>query len=119
MWNCQTCVMKISVPMEKGKTMREKLIELLENDDCPLLYVLGENVGRLADYLIANGVTIPVKCKECFYHHYICPTGFDDRQDDDYCSQGVRDNPWPTKVTEKTMDALNKMGQAVHGGMDG
>jgi hypothetical protein len=38
--------------------MREKLIEVLENDDCPLLYVLGENVGSLADYLIANGVTI-------------------------------------------------------------
>jgi hypothetical protein len=37
--------------------MREKLIELLENDDCPLLYVLGENVGALADYMIANGVT--------------------------------------------------------------
>ena len=35
---------------------REKLIELLQNDDCPLLYVLGENIGTLADYLIANGV---------------------------------------------------------------
>ena len=42
--------------------MREKLIELLENDDCPLLYVLGENVGRLADYLITNGVVV-LPCK--------------------------------------------------------
>ena len=37
---------------------REKLIELLQDDDCPLLYVLGENIGTLADYLIANGVTL-------------------------------------------------------------
>ena len=39
-------------------TYREKLIELLENDDCPLLYVLGENMGTLADHLISNGVTV-------------------------------------------------------------
>lgn len=37
---------------------REKLIELLENDDCPLLYVLGENMGTLADHLISHGVTV-------------------------------------------------------------
>lgn len=37
---------------------RERMIKLLENDDCPLLYVLGENVGALADYLIANGATV-------------------------------------------------------------
>ena len=38
--------------------MREKLIELLEHDDCPLFMVFGDNVGLLADYLIAHGVTI-------------------------------------------------------------
>lgn len=37
---------------------REKLIKLLEADECPLLYVLGENMGALADYLLAHGVTI-------------------------------------------------------------
>lgn len=36
--------------------VREKLIELLTHDDCPLLWMQGE-VGNLADYLIANGVT--------------------------------------------------------------
>lgn len=41
--------------------MREKLIELLEADECPLLYVLGENMGALADYLIANGVRLETK----------------------------------------------------------
>lgn len=38
-------------------TDREKLIELLKDDDCPLLWMQGD-VGNLADYLIANGVTI-------------------------------------------------------------
>ena len=36
---------------------REKLIEILTDDYCPLLYMQGD-VGNLADYLIANGVTI-------------------------------------------------------------
>ena len=38
-------------------TDREKLIALLEKDDCPLLMVFGENMGGLADHLLANGVT--------------------------------------------------------------
>ena len=38
--------------------LRKKLVELLEDDNCPLLYVLGENIGCLADYLIAKGVTL-------------------------------------------------------------
>ena len=38
--------------------VKEKLVELLENDYCPLLYVLGDSVGTLADYLIAHGVTV-------------------------------------------------------------
>ena len=92
--------------------MREKLIELIASKvcdiyaeyceewiehDCVACYSKNCLIAESADHLIANGVTIPVRCKECFYHHYICPTGFDDRQDDDYCSQGVRDNPWPMK----------------------
>lgn len=36
---------------------REKLIELLRDDRCPLLWMQGD-VGNLADYLIANGVTV-------------------------------------------------------------
>ena len=36
---------------------REKLIELLEHDDCPLFMVFGDNMNGLADYLISNGVT--------------------------------------------------------------
>lgn len=36
---------------------KEKLIELLKDDDCPLLWMQGD-VGNLADYLITNGVTV-------------------------------------------------------------
>ena len=55
--------------------MREKLIDLLTQDNCPLFMVFGDNVASLADYLIANGVTIqkwtPVSephTKEGWYH---------------------------------------------------
>lgn len=52
--------------------MREKLIELLTQDDCPLLWMQGD-VGNLADYLISHGVTIERtvdlsgKCGSCTY----------------------------------------------------
>lgn len=36
---------------------REKLIELLTDDYCPIIYMQGE-VGGLADYLIKRGVTV-------------------------------------------------------------
>lgn len=37
--------------------VREKLVELLTEDYCPLLYMQGD-VGNLADYLIKRGVTV-------------------------------------------------------------
>ena len=37
---------------------REKLIELFEHYYCPLFMVIGRNMEGLADYLIANGVTV-------------------------------------------------------------
>ena len=45
--------------------MRKKLIELLTHENSPLFMVFGDNVEGLADYLISNGVTIPVRCKDC------------------------------------------------------
>ena len=39
--------------------MREKLIELLED------VWSADTWEEIADYLIANGVTIPVRCKDC------------------------------------------------------
>lgn len=37
--------------------VREKLIKVLTDDNCPMLYMQGE-VADLADYLIASGVTV-------------------------------------------------------------
>ena len=75
--------------------MREKLIDLISD----IVDFLGwDNIKDLADYLIENGVRIPVRCEECehrdedgdicYYHSsfgddkicYTCP--------DDYCSYG-------------------------------
>ena len=36
---------------------KDDLIELLKDDRCPLLWIQGD-VGNLADFLIANGVTV-------------------------------------------------------------
>ena len=59
----------ISVPTEKGKTMREKLIELVRdsiNWYPGIARVVGENgTKKIADRLIADGVIIPVRCKDC------------------------------------------------------
>ena len=64
----------ISVPTEKGKTMREKLIDLLTAyfGVDPAYY--GIEAAHLADHLIANGVTIldktdmPKTSKRQFYY---------------------------------------------------
>ena len=51
--------------------MREKLIELIgqaQDCGCDVTDVVEMNYvenDALADHLIANGVTIPVRCKEC------------------------------------------------------
>ena len=41
--------------------MREKLIEL------QMQAKIGWTKAEFADHLIANGVTIPVRCKDCKY----------------------------------------------------
>ena len=46
--------------------MREKLIELLRN--CPYRPRPNMMWELIADHLIANGVTIPVRCKDCKYY---------------------------------------------------
>lgn len=43
--------------MEKQQNVREKMAELLKQDNCPLFMVFGDKVDVLADYIIANGVT--------------------------------------------------------------
>lgn len=73
--------------------MREKLIDLISD----IVDFLGwDNIKDLADYLIDNGIIIPVRCSECrkrkteecgmnlktayYYHSW--------EDDEDYCSDG-------------------------------
>lgn len=85
--------------------MREKLIALLKLSPSCICDLCGEN-GRLdevaeiiADNLIANGVTIPVRCKDCKkrYKPNECPLCIlvygeqhDVTHDDGYCDRGER-----------------------------
>ena len=75
--------------------MREKLIELIQSavGGCATYWA-----GLIADHLIANGVTIPVRCKDCnnFVPESItvcrhCSlTGMQVVDEDDFCSYGER-----------------------------
>ena len=84
-------------------TDREKLIELLrvryrESNPRDLIeYRLpNELVEKIADHLLANGVTIPTRCKDCKYKFSAnghnkdgCPLdGVGLMHDDDFCSCG-------------------------------
>lgn len=87
--------------------MREKLIELCEDvilsckaslcTDCEHNHIDYPNcMGvHFADHLIANGVTIPVRCKDCkmlFRTHLAkkCAITRIPVDDDDFCSYGER-----------------------------
>ena len=103
--------------------MREKLIELLSNyfdigdsyaynlTRTKTAFMCGtmgfddfeefddETVSDIADHLIANGVTIPVRCKDCKkrYNPKECPMcvfvygeQHDVTHDDGYCDRGER-----------------------------
>ena len=89
--------------------MREKLIELLNKVQDMGVTVIPAGMGdrydhvwnqKVADHLIANGVTIPVRCKECKWAEYgkdyepYCnhwKSGlYANIKDDDFCSYGER-----------------------------
>ena len=71
-------------------TDREKLISIIE--DCRT-YVA--NKEELVERLIANGVTIPVRCKECRYYNEddeYCGMWGECRHPEHFCDEGVKDN---------------------------
>ena len=92
--------------------MREKLIKTLRgvidfHDEQKEKWILGGKVGErpsiiesFVDILIANGVTIPVRCKDCKWAEYgkdyetYCnhwKSGlYANIKDDDFCSYGER-----------------------------
>ena len=75
--------------------MREKLIELIGNMRRKI--TAWHTIEDIADMLIANGVTIPVRCKDCKMR---CPDSVCMAKhctlsgipvdDDDFCSYGER-----------------------------
>ena len=72
--------------------MREKLIELLRE-----VQYLGGLEEKIADHLIANGVTIPVRCKDCVYmknqfHARFCNVWcmYNGMGDEGFCNYGER-----------------------------
>ena len=64
-----------------------------------------------------------VHCKDCRYlqsdsHGLWCFNDYENNlQPEDFCSHGEK-KVYPN-LTERTINALNKMGKAVHGGNDG
>ena len=81
--------------------MREKLIELT-NDVLKYLpwgQISSHTARELADHLIANGATIPVRCKECKHYEDHKLKIFENcvrkgrlipMKPDDFCSYGER-----------------------------
>ena len=83
--------------MEKGKQMKNTLADLLKNipqvnSAKAAVYGLDYVFGCAADYLIENGVTIPVRCNDCKnYYTHTCPMlAYTGMKPDDYCSYGER-----------------------------
>lgn len=95
---------------------REKLIELLENAESAVYWNSSDGgfIGKIADHLIANGVTIPIRCKDCWkrgnpnecpmceeQEHDVYQDGYimyteheviDHTRDDDFCHFGERED---------------------------
>lgn len=82
--------------------MREKLIGLLDYVTRQFRFDAWENADKIADFLIANGVVIPVKCEACKYstkshlqpHYeerkYLCSYDCCYHRADHWCAQGKR-----------------------------
>jgi hypothetical protein len=78
--------------------MREKLVELLitlmDKDGCRIVGTV--LAMKISDHLIANGVTIPVRCKDCKYRRddVNCPMCFEEEKEWD--DDGYTEVDWIT-----------------------
>ena len=80
--------------------VREKLVELLTEFYGVDPMYLGAGTNALIEYLIANGVTVVVRCKDCKYGEvddadlptqYLCNYhGADWNDENHFCSYGER-----------------------------
>ena len=92
---------------------REKLIELLSQ-----VQYLGGLEEKIADHLIANGVTVQKHGRweiVDFAGSVKCPVCGEVRAKDNYCSNcgAIMDLP---NITEQTQSALDAMDRKAHGG---
>ena len=88
---------KLTIPqmLERGK-----LIELLESAESAVYWNSSDKgfIEKIAEHLIANGVTIPVRCKDCKYRE-VTPdslrwcyvwNGINGMGDEGFCNYGER-----------------------------
>ena len=82
---------KLTIPqmLERGK-----LIELLESAESAVYWNSSDKgfIEKIANHLIDNGVTIPVRCKDCTQYngHRYCRYTELIVLDNDFCSYGER-----------------------------
>ena len=105
-WLVMPLIQKDFVCVEKGEQMKNSLADLLKNipqvnSAKAAVYGLDYVFGCAADYLIENGVTIPVRCKDCEFCHYNSSADtykctsmngmYRTVSPDDFCSYGERE----------------------------
>ena len=78
--------------------MREKLIELVSNMRTKI--TAWHTAEDIADHLIANGVTIPVRCKDCKHWHE--ETGWCDHHSWFIEEDGEPCHPWESNNWKMT-----------------
>ena len=100
----QTQAVSLGFYTEKGKTMREKLIEILRcgiehHEELKEKWIIGGKVGErpsiiksFADILVTNDVVQVVRCKDCTQYngHRYCRYTELIVLDNDFCSYGER-----------------------------
>ena len=108
----------------KKVDVREKLIELLEtatfgvNKQTIPSYLIPSAIAEVADHLIANGVTLNVRdchwATECAYKN-----GYKKGYEDGLRDRKRKEETTSSGISQRTVQALERMGQKVHGGEDG
>ena len=71
-------------------TDRDKLIELIENSLPKRIETFfRKDIEDIADYLLANGVIVPVRCKDCVYYTPIVQASTKWKSKTFYCTRNV------------------------------
>ena len=68
-------------------TDRDKLITLIMKAKSPLISLA--NAEKIADYLLANGVVVPIRCKDCEFYTHIIQASAKWKSKTFYCTRNV------------------------------